>query len=77
MTEEGTKWGFTDDCEAVSHPMTDEGRRLWFAETQATSIIMGIIDDIGFGLDQILVWFDEIEAADRARDEGLIISEST
>ena len=64
-TECGTEWGFADDCEAVSYPMTPEERRVWFAETQATSIIMGIIDDIGFGLDQILVWFDKFEELDR------------
>ena len=68
MTEEGTKWGFTDDCEAVSHPMTEEERRAWFDPRQATCLLVGINDDVGFGLDQILEWFDEIEEADRQRD---------
>lgn len=64
----GIEWGYTDECEAVSHPMTLEERRVWFDERQATSLMIDIIDDVGFGLDQILVWFDELEAADRARD---------
>ena len=70
MSEEGTRWGFADDCEAVSHPMTDEERRAWFDPRQATSLMIDIIDDFAFGLDQILEWFDEIEEADRQREEG-------
>ena len=70
MSEEGTLWGFADDCEAVSHPMTYEERRAWFDPRQATSLMIDIIDDFAFGLDQILEWFDEIEEADRQREEG-------
>ena len=70
MSEEGTRWGFADDCEAVSRPMTDEERRAWFDPRQATSLMVDIIDDFAFGLDQILEWFDEIEEADRQREKS-------
>ena len=69
MSEEGTLWGFADDCEAVSHPMTPEERRAWFDPRQATSLMIDIIDDFAFGLEQILEWFDEIEEADRQREK--------
>ena len=68
MTECGTEWGFAADCEAVSHPMTPKERRAWFDPRQATSLMVDIIDDFAFGLDQVLEWFDEIEEADRQRD---------
>ena len=51
MTEEGTKWGFADDCEAVSHPMTPEERRVWFDPRHRVSMLfydlIGLWDMIG------------------------------
>ena len=68
MIDQGTAWGFTDDREAVSHPMTGEEWGQWFNENQATSIIAGIVDNVGHGLDEILRIFDRLEQFDREKE---------
>ena len=73
MSEEGTLWGFADDCEAVSHPMTDEERRAWFDPRQRVSMLFVFLEEeVGDTLEKVLDVFEAQESLDNFQNDVII-----